>query len=538
MIPLNRLFLGVSLILVLLSTLSYTLTGTLDAWLPSVGGNAGARIQTAAEPGIEIAGGGPQDLPAEAAASTHAHRSGGGEGQASGAGHPTATGEPQGSDGGDTAATDGKGPATETRKTPKPSQPGKPTTTDPEMPAVEGTISGDSCPCTVTGTAELKGHVNLKGDLMVVGGTLLARPGVTVEGNGFQIMFMEGGRADFRGSKVSTWSSNGAKQNLTRDIVFTDMRRIMFHGGAGPSILKYFSVIDSGTSALGDYPVHFHLNGNSTRGTIVEGVVVLNGRHHAFVPHGSHGITFKDTIAKNTRGEAYWWDDPGTNESCSFIKFCTVDNSNDILYDHALAYGVSNGPFDSRGYRLSGFKLGAGSGNAVVDSAAINIAPTHVKDCAGFSWPEAANQNVGGNVWRFTNNYSTSSSGCHGIFVWQNDNSDHVIAGFSGAAVDHGAYKNRYAYRDIDVSAVEIHAVGWLIENSKLGSVIARAHTTSGTVTFRNVSIDSFTIDDSKGKPADYVVDRTNLECSDVIYKSVAAGSSVIIDGVACDIGG
>ncbi len=127
---------------------------------------------------------------------------------------------------------------------------------------------------------------------------MIARPGVDVEGNGFQIMFTNGAKADFQGTPVFTWSNNGAKQNLVRDINFRNLRRIIFTG-AGPSTLRYFTISDSGTPTPGDFPLHFHLNGDSVRGTLVDGVVVLNGANHAFVPHGSHGITFKDTIAEH-----------------------------------------------------------------------------------------------------------------------------------------------------------------------------------------------------------------------------------------------
>jgi hypothetical protein len=410
-------------------------------------------------------------------------------------------------------------------------------------------ITGDACPCTVTGTVELKGSINLKGDLMVHGGTLIARPGVDLNGNGFQIMFMDGGRADFQGTAVSTWSDNGKSQNLKRDIKFRNLRRIMFHSGAGSSILKHFSVTDSGTSALGDYPLHWHLNGNSTRGTVVEGVVVVNGRHHAFVPHGSHGITFKDTIAKNTAGDAYWWDAPGTNESCSFQKFCTRDNSNDIAYLHALADGVTNGPGDTRGFGLSGFLLGAGSGNMVRNSAAIYIKPSHIKDCSGFHWPEHANQNVGGNVWTFENNYSFSGasgpsdaggpSACHGIFVWQNDGNVHVVKGFTGGGIDHGAYGNRYKYVGIRVPYVEIHAAGWQMTIGSIGTLVAMKHVgdVKPTIVVTDVEVDRFIIrnaDDNGQIAGEYLLDNTGLTCGEVEYANALPGTKVVIDGREC----
>lgn len=427
--------------------------------------------------------------------------------------------------------------------------PPKSTTTSTSSGNTSGTITGQACPCTVTGTAELKGNVSLQGDLIVEGGTLVARPGVNVNGNGFQIMFMKGGKADFQGSKVFTWSDRGVKQNLQRDVVFRNMKRIMWMSGGGASTLKYLTVADSGTSSLGDYPLHWHLNGNSTRGTIVEGVVVTNGKNHAYVPHGSHGITFRDVIAKNTKGPALWWDDPGTNESCSFQKFCTVDNSNDIVYDHVLVDGVTNGPGDSRGFTLAAFNLGAGSGNVVKNSVAINVNPSHVKDCSGFKWPSDANQNEGGNVWVFQNNYSfsgksgPSASGgpdaCHGIFVWQNDGNHHIINGFTGGGIDHGAYKNRYEYRNVNVPYMEVHARGVVFNGGNVEEVLAAKHQAAGsadnpTAVFTKTAIDRFTLRNGKGEPGYYVFNNTGLTCSDIVEESVASGTVVVIDGDKC----
>jgi len=435
---------------------------------------------------------------------------------------------------GDTGSTrqDTSSPTTEAPPSTSPSSSGE--SEPPPAPPIAGdTITGSACPCMVTGITELRGDITLQGDLMVDGGTLVARPGVSVNGNGFQIMFMNGGNADFQGTKVFTWSGDGSNANLTRDIEFRNMRRIMFHSGAGRSTLKYFSVVESGTPSLGDYPVHFHLNGNSVRGTIVEGVVVLNGKNHAFVPHGSHGITFKDTIAKNIIKEAYWWDPPGTNGGQ------TVDNSNDIVYDHALAIGVdwprSVGNCCGGHHKVSAFLLGAGSGNVIRNSGARETRGG--ADCSGFHWPEHANQNPGGNVWTFSNN-ATYSSNCHGIFVWQNDGNHHVVTGFSGSAVDHGAYVNRYDYRNIEVGSFRVHALGWKISNSDIGKVTVLRHSLIGDpVEFNDVSIDSFTINNAANGgsvPGTYILNGSSLSCQDIVYQSVVPGTQVIIDGQSC----
>ncbi len=424
---------------------------------------------------------------------------------------------------------------TTTAAQPTTSDQGPATTTTAAPTATGGTITGDACPCTVTGTATLQGTVNLKGDLMVNGGTLVARPGVTVNGNGYQIMFMNGGKADFQGTKVSTWSGNGSNANLTRDITFDNLRRIMFHKASGKSTLKYFTVSNSGNGGvLGDYPVHFHLNGDSTRGTIVEGVVVVNGKNHAFVPHGSHGITFKNTIAWNINDSAYWWDPPGTNNCSGRKKTCTADNSNDTVFDHALAAKVNPGQ-GSDGHRVAGFTLGAGSGNVVKNSAALDVRGG--KDCAGYQWPEAANQNAGGSVWTFTNNRS-SSPDCHGIFVWQNTERDHVITGFNGDGVDHGAYSNSYTYRNIDVSYMEAIALGYSVHDSSIGTVTTGRHNKiaeGNSILFENVSIGTFIVNNGTGDIAGtYYLNNTGLSCGDIQYQSVKAGTRVVIDGSDC----
>src|SRR3989338_10373715 len=63
---------------------------------------------------------------------------------------------------------------------------------------------------------------------------------------------------------------------------------------------------------LGRYALHFHMSGENNRGVVVEGVVARDIGSHAFVPHASHGITFRDTLSYNTAETPYWWD-PRTN---------------------------------------------------------------------------------------------------------------------------------------------------------------------------------------------------------------------------------
>ena len=415
---------------------------------------------------------------------------------------------------------------------------GHSTTTHTTTHSSGETITGDACPCMVTETTTLVGTINLKGDIMVDGGTLIARPGVVVNGNGHQIMFMNGGNADFQGTEVFTWSSNGSKMDLERDILFDDLRRIMFHQGAGRSTLRYFTIANSGNAdVIGDYPLHFHLNGDSTRGTLVEGVVVINGRHHAFVPHGSHGITFKDTIAYKTTDDAYWWDPVGTNDPpCGGGTICKgIDNSNDILFEHALAHTVH----DSDSNRYAGFVLGAGTGNVIRNSAAVNITKGGAS-CSGFHWPEFPGGKGGGQprVWVFQNNYSRSDH-CSGIFVWQNSGDLHLIEDFVGGTIDHGAYSNGYHYRNPNVDRMTIHAAGTKVTGGHIKQLLAPRHRSETVPTFElnNTTVDSFIIDNASNDgevPGHYVLNGTGLTCLEIDYASVVPGTRVTIDGKDC----
>lgn len=254
--------------------------------------------------------------------------------------------------------------------------------------------------------------------------------------------------------------------NLSQTVTLRNLKRIMVHEASAPNpqTLKWLRVFNSGeTGVLGMYPIHFHMIGEHARGSLIEGVVVEGGRNHAFVPHGSHGITFRDTVAYNTiSGAAYWWDPPVVVPP-NPIKFHTANNSNDTIYEHVLGM-YSPGP--NNAYQMAGFVAGAGLGNSVVDSVmtCVNGGVTS----AGWNWPEAANQNVGGTVWTFARNVGHNNKHS-GIFVWQNDSSLHKIEDFQAYRngtfqIDHGAYQNDYDYQRLVLSGgsygFQLHATG------------------------------------------------------------------------------
>ena len=364
----------------------------------------------------------------------------------------------------------------------------------------------------VTGTLTLTGTNKLTEDLIVDGGILKAGAGVVIDGGGqFQIMVMNEGKLD--------WNGVTAK-NLTR---------IMFHMGAGASEIRNTEVINSGkTGELGFYPLHWHFNRGSTEGTIVENVTVRGGKNHAFVPHASHGITFRNIKAFNTVDDAFWWDPPENEDD-------TSNNSNDIKIYNALIDGVTPKPGDD-GLQLTAFQLGAGDGNEIHDSVAKNVGGR--KNCAAFHWPEDANHNFGGNEWVFENNIGTSE--CHGIFVWQNDGGDHIIRNFKGGGISHGAYDTPgYRYINPDVPYFEAHAVGFVVRGGSVGRVIGASGRFEGNATFVDTEVTSLRINNNTDKPAPvhYIFENTGLRCSDVTWGDVKPGTTVRIDGRLCGSG-
>ncbi len=213
----------------------------------------------------------------------------------------------------------------------------------------------------------------------------------------------------------------------------------------------------------GRYALHFHMSGKGSVGSIVEGVVVRDADGHAFVPHGSHGVTFKHTIAYKTRGEAYWWDE-STGDVCPAGK-PDCNASHNIRYICAIAAGTTT--HSAGKHTGAAFQLGAGRNNSITRSVAVGMRAGG-KDNAGYKWPSKDH-----GVWHFVANRAHNNQ-ASGIFVWQNTGGitkqNHVIDGFqayynAGAGIDHGAYNNSYVYKNIKLRgnkdpAIVSHALG------------------------------------------------------------------------------
>ncbi len=258
--------------------------------------------------------------------------------------------------------------------------------------------------------------------------------------------------------------------NLSQSIVFENLARgFHFHDSAGIQTLSDVKFLNCGTAGvLGNYPVHFHLLADNSRGTVLTRVVVEGGKNHAFVPHGSHGISFPGCAAYNTTGVAYWWD--------LSTKTDLTNDSNDINWDDCLSMWSKNSTLPGESGRLAGFWLGSGTGLSCNRSVACCIDGSG--DRAGFNWPEKA----GRTSWAFHDCLAHNVKG-NGIFVWQNaDDFENEVDNFTayrcGAGISHGAYINRYQYR------------GAVLTGNGIGFIQAAKSTNAGPLNVEDVLSD------------------------------------------------
>jgi len=220
---------------------------------------------------------------------------------------------------------------------------------------------------------------------------------------------------------------------------------------------------------LGRYGFHWHMAGDGSRGSIMDGVVMRDGGSHAFVTHLSNGVTHRNCVTYNTTETPYWWDGaPDTRTP--------APPSHDVSYADCIAARVRCDP-EFRGYRMAGFDLGHGTGNTAVGCVAVGVLGN--VDASGFQWPEGAH-----GVWSF-HDCIAHNNRRHGLFAWQNSDLLHVVQRFisyhNGAAgISHGAYANRYVYRD-----------SILFGNAGSGLLVHAVSKEGARLTFQNLLIDA-----------------------------------------------
>jgi hypothetical protein len=201
--------------------------------------------------------------------------------------------------------------------------------------------------------------------------------------------------------------------------------------------------------------------------------------NHAFVPHHSHGITFQDCIAYDVVDDAYWWD-PRLGRGTEKRQNPELQEhpADDIAWERSVAALVRSNPSNPNDpFRLSGFRLGKGTGNRCVGCVAAGVEGG--KNSSGFQWPEGA-----ASVWTFEDNVAHNNRN-NGIFVWQNSGNDHLIERFLAyhngrAGIEHGAYLNGYSY-----------VGGTLYGNATAGIILHALAKTDPTLTFRDWKVEA-----------------------------------------------
>ena len=184
---------------------------------------------------------------------------------------------------------------------------------------------------------------------------------------------------------------------------------------------------------LGRYGLHFHMMGDGSRGSLIEGVVMKHCGFWGFVPHESHGISFKKTILYDGENAGFTWDQSTVTRNC--------------LYEDCVAAFVHQ---QVQGFRIAGFEMETGFDNIARRCLAAGI--QGAGEGSGFTWPELFARDIDG-IWDFEDNTSLACKDW-GIFTWQNTGRQHAVPTAGKfisihcirGGINHGAYVNVYRY--------------------------------------------------------------------------------------------
>lgn len=203
--------------------------------------------------------------------------------------------------------------------------------------------------------------------------------------------------------------------------------------GTGATFLSGGDRVEVRDGVLGRYGLHFHHCDDGSRGSLIEGVVVRNAGSQAFVPHTSHGITFRDCVAYDVRSAGFWWDFGA--------------ETNDTTFERCAVLGLPRNPGNA-GLTLAGFLHNLGVGNVARGCVVVGVQNKKVNS-GGYLWPSKANN--GNNAWLWEDNTAHNNLDA-GIGVWQNGKNPHLVTGYTGyhngTGISHGAYQNTYTYVD------------------------------------------------------------------------------------------
>jgi putative Ig domain-containing protein len=131
-----------------------------------------------------------------------------------------------------------------------------------------------------------------------------------------------------------------------------------------------------GGTIVGRWATHFHMNLLNSVGSLMENCVVWGSDTHAYVPHGSDGITYRNCLAYDVAGSAFWWD----------MEIIT-DFPDFITYDRC---GVARQRGSAQSVRIGAFTLALSKSNltCIVRDCFATGVDTIGALTSGFDWPE------------------------------------------------------------------------------------------------------------------------------------------------------
>lgn len=224
--------------------------------------------------------------------------------------------------------------------------------------------------------------------------------------------------------------------NLTRNVVIEgtpEGRSHVFIRSTSAQVLDYAHVRHmgprkNGLKVLGRWPLHWHHQGDASRGQVHTGLLVTQAGSHAYVPHKSHGITLDRCVAYDCSEDAFWWDET------------QVEATNDITWNNCLAARLRTAAEDDRG--VAGFYLPAGSGNSIRGCVGVGTQGEGISHPARISTGEWTMDALLG--------HNNRGSGMK-VYLNTNQSDEKLVSGLltyhNAYGIHHGAYGTDWIYQ-------------------------------------------------------------------------------------------
>jgi hypothetical protein len=184
----------------------------------------------------------------------------------------------------------------------------------------------------------------------------------------------------------------------------------------------------------GRYALHFHRCGDTSRGSLVEDCIIRDADNRGYVPHASHGITYRRCDLIGGRLAAYWWDPPAESDT---------NETRDLLIEDPTILGVRTFLGDSPDQIFAaGIFLPLGQPVTIRRPVIREVRARG--EGAGVYWPRSG---AGSHILE-----SPDVAYCdEGVFTWV-ENVETIRGGrlaSNGRDVTHGAYRTTNRWSDV-----------------------------------------------------------------------------------------